>query len=114
MGNLNLQGKVAVVTGASQGLGEALAIRLDKEGCKVAVCDFNFEGAKAVAGKLKDAVAIPVDVTNYSQCEQMAKTVLDKWGKVDILVSNAGIVKSGDIYNLSSEAFAMVTNVNLK
>ena len=113
MGNLNLQGKVAVVTGASQGLGEALAIRLDKEGCKVAVCDFNFEGAKAVAGKLKDAVAIPVDVTNYSQCEQMAKTVLDKWGKVDILVSNAGIVKSGDIYNLSSEAFAMVTNVNL-
>lgn len=113
MGNLNLQGKVAVVTGASQGLGEALAIRLDKEGCKVAVCDFNFEGAKAVAGKLKDAIAIPVDVTNYSQCEQMAKTVLDKWGKVDILVSNAGIVKSGDIYNLTPEAFAMVTNVNL-
>ena len=113
MGNLNLQGKVAVVTGASQGLGEALAIRLDKEGCKVAVCDFNFEGAKAVAGKLKDAIAIPVDVTNYSQCEQMAKTVLDKWGKVDILISNAGIVKSGDIYNLTPEAFAMVTNVNL-
>ena len=113
MGNLNLQGKVAVVTGASQGLGEALAIRLDKEGCKVAVCDFNFEGAKAVASKLKDAIAIPVDVTNYSQCEQMAKTVLDKWGKVDILISNAGIVKSGDIYNLTPEAFAMVTNVNL-
>ncbi len=113
MGNLNLQGKVAVVTGASQGLGEALAIRLDKEGCKVAVCDFNFEGAKTVASKLKDAIAIPVDVTNYSQCEQMAKTVLDKWGRVDILVSNAGIVKSGDIYNLTPEAFAMVTNVNL-
>ena len=47
MGELNLKGKVAVVTGASQGLGEALAIRLDKEGCKVAVCDFNIEGAKA-------------------------------------------------------------------
>ena len=113
MGNLNLQGKVAVVTGASQGLGEALAIRLDKEGCKVAVCDFNIEGAKVVASKLKDAIAIPVDVTNYEQCEAMAKTVLDKWGRVDILVSNAGIVKSGDIYNLTPQAFAQVTNVNL-
>ncbi len=113
MGELNLKGKVAVVTGASQGLGEALAIRLDKEGCKVAVCDFNIEGAKAVASKLKDAIAIPVDVTNFEQCETMAKTVLDKWGKVDVLVSNAGIVKSGDIYNLTPAMFAQVTNVNL-
>ncbi len=113
MGELNLKGKVAVVTGASQGLGEALALRLDKEGCKVAVCDFNIEGAKAVAAKLSDAIAIPVDVTNFAQCEAMAKTVLDKWGKVDVLISNAGIVKSGDIYNLTPEMFAMVTNVNL-
>ena len=113
MGELNLKGKVAVVTGASQGLGEALAIRLDKEGCKVAVCDFNIEGATAVAAKLKEAIAIPVDVTNYEQCEAMAKTVLDKWGRVDILVSNAGIVKSGDIYNLTPAMFAAVTNVNL-
>lgn len=113
MSLIDLKGKVAVVTGASQGLGEALALRLDKEGCKVAVCDFNIEGAKAVAAKLKEAIAIPVDVTNYAQCEEMAKTVLDKWGKVDILVSNAGIVKSGDIYNLTPEMFALVTNVNL-
>ena len=113
MGELNLKGKVAVVTGASQGLGEALAIRLDKEGCKVAVCDFNIEGAKLVASKLKNAIAVPVDVTNFAQCEAMAKTVLDTWGKVDILVSNAGILKSGDIYKLSSEMFAQVTNVNL-
>ncbi|MBO4251947.1 MAG: sorbitol-6-phosphate dehydrogenase [Clostridia bacterium] len=113
MSVIDLKGKVAVVTGASQGLGEALAIRLDAEGCKVAVCDFNIEGAKAVAAKLKDAIAIPVDVTNYEQCENMAKTVLDKWGKVDILVSNAGILKSGDIYNLTPQAFAQVTAVNL-
>ncbi|MBQ9485831.1 MAG: sorbitol-6-phosphate dehydrogenase [Clostridia bacterium] len=113
MSVIDLKGKVAVVTGASQGLGEALAKRLDAEGCKVAVCDFNIEGAKAVAAGLKDAIAIPVDVTNFEQCEQMAKTILDKWGKVDILVSNAGIVKSGDIYNLTPQAFAQVTAVNL-
>ena len=106
MSVIDLNGKVAVVTGASQGLGEALAQRLDAEGCFVAVCDFNIEGAKAVAAKLKNAIAIPVDVTNYEQCEQMAKTVIDKWGKVDILVSNAGIVKSGDIYSLTPQAFA--------
>ena len=113
MSVIDLKGKVAVVTGASQGLGEALAKRLDAEGCSVAVCDFNIEGAKAIAAGLKDAIAVPVDVTNYEQCEQMAKAVLDKWGKVDILVSNAGIVKSGDIYNLTPQAFAQVTAVNL-
>ena len=113
MSVIDLKGKVAVVTGASQGLGEALAKRLDAEGCSVAVCDFNIEGAKAIAAGLKDAIAVPVDVTNYEQCQQMAKTVLDKWGKVDILVSNAGIVKSGDIYDLTPQAFALVTAVNL-
>ncbi len=113
MSTINLEGKVAVVTGASQGLGEALALRLDKEGCKVAVCDINYEGAKAVASKLKDAIAISVDVTKFDQCEAAAKEVLDKWGKVDILISNAAIVKSGDIYSLSPEAFALVTNINL-
>ena len=113
MSNFNLQGKVAVVTGASQGLGEALAKRLDSEGCFVAVCDINYEGAKAVAEKLKNAIAIAVDVTKYAELEHAAKTVIEKWGKVDILISNAAIVKSGDIFNLSSEAFALVTNINL-
>ena len=66
MGKIDLTGKVAVVTGASQGLGEALAQRLDKEGCKVAVCDINIDGANAVASKLSDAMAIAVDVTKIS------------------------------------------------
>ncbi len=113
MSNFNLQGKVAVVTGASQGLGEALAKRLDSEGCFVAVCDINYEGAMAVASKLKNAIAIAVDVTKYAELELAAKTVIEKWGKVDILISNAAIVKSGDIFNLSPEAFALVTNINL-
>ncbi len=113
MSNFNLQGKVAVVTGASQGLGEALAKRLDSEGCFVAVCDINYEGAMAVASQLKNAIALAVDVTKYAELELAAKTVIEKWGKVDILISNAAIVKSGDIFNLSPEAFALVTNINL-
>ena len=113
MSAINLEGKVAVVTGASQGLGEALAMRLDKEGCKVAVCDINFDGAQAVASKLKDAMALAVDVTKYDQLVEAAKAVIAKWGKVDVLICNAAIVKSGDIFNLSPEAFSLVTNINL-
>ena len=97
MSSINLKGKVAVVTGASQGLGEALAMRLDKEGCKVAVCDLNFEGAKAVADKLSDAIALNVNVTDFAQLQEAAKTVVEKWGTVDILICNAAIVKSGDM-----------------
>lgn len=113
MGKIDLTGKVAVVTGASQGLGEALALRLDKEGCKVAVCDINFDGAQAVASKLKDAIALQVDVTKFDQLQAAADAVVAKWGTVDILVSNAAIVKSGDIFSLSPEAFKLVTDINL-
>lgn len=113
MSSINLKGKVAVVTGASQGLGEALAMRLDKEGCKVAVCDLNYEGAKAVAEKLTDAIALNVNVTDFAQLQEAAKTVVEKWGTVDILICNAAIVKSGDIYNLTPEAFKLVTDINL-
>lgn len=111
--NMDLKGKVAVITGASQGLGEALALRLDKEGCKVAVLDINYEGAEKVASKLTDSMAFALDVTKFDQCEAACKAVLDKWGKVDILISNAAILKSGDIYTLTPEAFKLVTDINL-
>lgn len=113
MSIINFKGKVAVVTGASQGLGEALAKRLDEEGCKVAVCDINYDGAKSVASSLKEGMALAVDVTKFDQLQAAAKQVVDKWGQVDILICNAAIVKSGDIYNLTPEAFALVTNINL-
>ena len=113
MSNIDLNGKVAIVTGASQGLGEALSLRLDKEGCKVVICDINIEGAKTVANKCKNALAVAMDVTKFDQCEAMAKQVKEKFGTVDILVCNAAIVKSGDIYTLSPEMFKLVTDVNL-
>lgn len=113
MTHLNLKGKVAVITGAAQGLGEALAVRLDAEGCKVAVCDLNYEGASHVASKLKDALPLTLDVTNYHDCERVVERILDKWKTIDILVCNAGILKSGDIYTLTAEAFKLVNDVNL-
>ena len=54
-----------------------------------------------------------MDVTKFDQLQDAAKKVIEKWGKVDVLISNAAILKSGDIYSLSSEAFGLVTNINL-
>ncbi len=113
MSTINLHGKVAIITGAAQGLGEALAQRLDAEGCKIAVCDLNYEGATKVSSQLKNAIAIKVDVTNFSDCEKMMNEVISKWNTVDILVCNAGILKSGDIHNLTPEQFKIVVDINL-
>ncbi|HZK28154.1 MAG TPA: SDR family NAD(P)-dependent oxidoreductase, partial [Thermoclostridium sp.] len=66
-----LQGKVAVVTGAAQGLGEALAQRLDKEGCKVIVADINYEKAVEVAKSLTNAIPFKVDVTDEEQVDAL-------------------------------------------
>ena len=103
MSSINLQGKVAVVTGASQGLGEALAMRLDKEGCKVAVCDINFDGAQAVASKLNDAMALAVDVTKYDQLVEAAKAVIAKVGAL----FTADQKKSGILASVSLAQFIL-------
>ena len=66
-----LRGQVAIVTGAAQGLGEALARRLDKEGCSVVVADINKEKAETVAASLSNAIAVGVDVTSEEQVEAM-------------------------------------------
>ncbi len=113
MSQIDLNGKVAVVTGASQGLGEALALRLDREGCTVAVLDINIEGAQAVANKLKKASAFACDVTKYDTLKAAADQIKALYGGVDILVCNAAIAKSGDIFQLSPETFKLVTDVNL-
>ena len=113
MSQIDLNGKVAVVTGASQGLGEALALRLDREGCTVAVLDINIEGAQAVANKLKKASAFACDVTKYDTLKAAADQIKALYGRVDILVCNAAIAKSGDIFQLSPETFKLVTDVNL-
>lgn len=113
MSQIDISRKVAVVTGVSQGLGEALAIRLTNEGCTVIACDINFEGVQKVCESIDNAHPYALDITNYEQCEAVAKDVHEKFGLIDILVSNAGILISGDIYTLSSAQFKKVIDVNL-
>ncbi|HPJ21372.1 MAG TPA: sorbitol-6-phosphate dehydrogenase [Clostridia bacterium] len=108
-----LEGKVAVITGAAQGLGEALAQRLDKEGCKVVIGDINIEGAIEVAKKLTDAVAVKVDVTSEEDVEALFNVAVDKYGKVDIAVSNAAVLISGATTEFDIKKWQFVMNVNL-
>ena len=108
-----LKGKVALITGAAQGLGEALAHRLAAEGAKVAVADLQFEQAKAVADALPEAVAIAVDVTDPSQCQAMVAKTVEAFGTLDVVVSNAAILLSGGVDELSPAQFLKVQNVNL-
>ncbi len=108
-----LEGKVAVITGAAQGLGEALAKRLDQEGCKIVVADINEEKAKEVAGSLNEAVAFKVDVTDENQVDALMKTAVEKYGTLDILVSNAAILISKPVIEYPLDQWKKMMDVNV-
>lgn len=108
-----LAGRTAIVTGGAQGLGEALARRLDREGCKVAVADLNFEAAQKVAASLTDAIAVKVDVCKEEQVEAMVNAAVEKYGALDLLVSNAAILISGAITEFPAEKWKKVVEVSL-
>lgn len=108
-----LEGQVAVITGGAQGLGEALAHRLDQEGCQVVVCDINYEAAQAVASSLKDAVAVAVDVSDEEQVKNVFKIALEKYGKVDVVVSNAAILIADAVIDFDLNKWKKMLDVNL-
>src|SRR5262245_13997091 len=92
--SVDLDGQVAVVTGASQGLGKAIAAELARQGCKVACIARNVEklaGTVAeIAGDGGVAEAIPCDVKDRQSVDQVMDGIQEKWGRLDILVNNAG------------------------
>jgi sorbitol-6-phosphate 2-dehydrogenase len=107
-----LEGQVAIITGAGQGLGEGLARRLDREGCSLIIADINYENSKKVAESLKDAIPFKVDVTNEEEVEAMVKTAMDKWGKLDLLVSNAAILIAKAVTEFPLNEWKKMVDVN--
>lgn len=116
---MRLEGKVALVTGASRGIGREIALELAREGASVAV---NYAGSEAkaleVVGEIKamgrDAFAIQADVSNSESVNDMAKETIERFGKIDILVNNAGITKDNLLMRMKESEWDDVININLK
>jgi sorbitol-6-phosphate 2-dehydrogenase len=108
-----LKNKKAVITGAAQGLGRALASRLSDEGAQVVVGDMNLDGAMETAALLNSGVALALDVTSFESCDRFVKDAYYVLGGVDILVSNAALIISGAIDEFDSDKWKKVIDVNL-
>jgi len=115
---LKLAGKVALVTGAAQGIGKAVALLLARNGADIAVSDINLEKAAETAKEIeamgRKAMAIKVDVANSGDVERMVQTILERFGQIDVLVNNAGIARDKLILRMTEEDWDAVLDINLK
>jgi NAD(P)-dependent dehydrogenase (short-subunit alcohol dehydrogenase family) len=110
---LGLAGKVVIVTGAAQGIGAACAQRFVREGAKVLLADVNDAAGQALASELQ-ATYMHCDVSSKAQIDELVEKTLRQYGRVDVLVNNAGIFKAAPFLDVSEEDFDAVIRVNLK
>jgi 3-oxoacyl-[acyl-carrier protein] reductase len=115
---MRLKGKVAIVTGAGQGIGEATALKFASEGASVVACDLNEEAVNrtvAACNKIgADAIGFSLDVVNRPAVDEMVDQALKRFQRIDALVNNAGITQDARLEKMSSEQFDAVIDVNLK
>ena len=115
---MKLAGRVALVTGAAQGIGKAVALLLARNGADIVVSDINLVKAEEAANEIKSigrkALAVKGDVANWNDVERMVEIILEKFAKIDILVNNAGITRDKLILRMTEEDWDAVLDVNLK
>jgi NAD(P)-dependent dehydrogenase (short-subunit alcohol dehydrogenase family) len=118
---MRLDGKVAIVTGASSGIGARAALELGREGAKVCcTANHSVAGAEAIANEISkekgaaNAIAVKVDVTKSAEVESMVSQVHKKWGKIDVLVNNAGILYMKSFLEHTEEIWDDTMTVNVK
>jgi len=115
---LELLGKVALVTGAAQGIGKAIALLLAEKGADVVVSDINVEKAQETAREIEEkgrkSMALKVNVADPDEVEKMVEAIIERFSRIDILVNNAGITRDKLLLRMSSEDWDAVLDVNLK
>jgi 3-oxoacyl-[acyl-carrier protein] reductase len=111
-----LENKVAVITGAASGFGEGMARRFAEEGARVVVADLNAKGAERVAHEIGGgAIAVTTDVSSRAEIDEMAQAALSAFGRIDILINNAGYThRNGDLLGVEEDTFDLITAVNMK
>ncbi len=118
---MRLKDKVTIITGAGQGIGAAFARRLAAEGAKIVIADLNKVGAQAVASSLTskgyDAMALKTDVSDEENTRAMARDVLERYGRIDVLINNAAIfstIKTKPVEDITVEEWDHLMGVNLR
>ena len=116
--NGRLADKVAIITGAGNGIGRATAVRFAQEGAAVVIADVDAEQGRAAARAIEDAGGraqfVEANVARRASTDAMAEAAADAFGRIDILVNNAGITRDARLQKMSEDAFDQVIDVNLK
>lgn len=115
---MRLKDKISIITGAGTGIGRATAIKFAKEGGKVIVADLNEVGMEETVSNIVEfggeAICFKVDITNKLEISKMVDEIMERYGRIDVLVNNAGIIDDGQLYKMTDEQFDKVIDVNLK
>jgi 3-oxoacyl-[acyl-carrier protein] reductase len=115
---MRLQGKIAIITGAGQGIGAATALKFAREGAIVAACDLNHDAVTRVADACREAggqaSAFCLDMSDRARVDDMVAAVREQHGRIDVLVNNAGITRDARLQKMTIEQFDAVIDVNLR
>src|SRR5579871_2054765 len=114
---MKLLGKVAAITGAARGIGRACAERLLEDGCKVVISDVDGDTLAKTAGELgrpNDLRAIACDVTKRADIDRLVGTAVKEFGRLDIMINNAGVARNQDFLDISEQDFDEIIAINLR
>ncbi|HLN83243.1 MAG TPA: 3-oxoacyl-ACP reductase family protein [Candidatus Binatia bacterium] len=114
---MRLQNRVAVITGGAQGIGRAICLGMAREGAKIVVADLHADKANTVVAEIQaigaEAIAVDVNVANEMSVKRLADRTFERFGRIDILVNDAGVYLKAPVVNKSEEDWDRTINVNL-